>query len=127
MMQIKKTTRSIYVKLQAPSTAFDETLEEFKKARLNIVNPVPAVVVGTSVCPALSLMLESAAIEREVKCLSKLAGAGLVDVCFKGALGKPFAHYVGGSDGSGGDHNVRLRVSVQDFLNQRQHGNGLAY
>ena len=49
MMQIKKTTRSIYVKLQAPSTAFDETLEEFKKARLNIVNPVPAVVVGTSV------------------------------------------------------------------------------
>lgn len=85
MMQIKKTTRSIYVKLQAPSTAFDETLEQFKKARLNIVNPVPAVVVGTSVCPALSLMLESAAIEREVKCLSKLAGAGLVDVCFKGA------------------------------------------
>ena len=45
----------------------------------------------------------------------------------KGALGKPFAHYVGGSDGSGGDHNVRLRVSVQNFLNQRQHGNGLAY
>ena len=29
MMQIKKTTRSIYVKLQAPSTAFDETLEQF--------------------------------------------------------------------------------------------------
>ena len=57
MMQIKKTTRSIYVKLQAPSTAFDETLEQFKKARLNIVNPVPAVVVGTSVCPALSLSL----------------------------------------------------------------------
>ena len=118
MMQIKKTTRSIYVKLQTPSTAFDETLEQFKKARLNIVNPVPAVVVGTSVCPALSLMLESAAIEREVKCLSKLAGAGLVDVCFKGAPKTTMCFYaicLGKMEDLAGQWETAMKLTQEKF------------